>query len=328
MGARAMSIHQPPASGLLPRGRRPFLARGWLGVSVLAQLGLGCTKDNPAFDEPRETVVADGSGTENAESGEENSGDGDPGDGDPGDGDGDGDGDPGDGDGDPGDGDGDPGDGDPGDGDGDGDCQPPLSKCDGECVNLDEDLANCGECGQECSGACLGGNCLGQEHRIVFVGSLLHNGAFGGLGAADAFCTGLASQAGLDGLFMAWLSSAQLGPATRMVHFGGPYQLPNGQLIANNWADLIDGTLVHPIDLDESGGIPPASATCQGDVAWTNTKPDGTPLGQLDCLGWTSAALSAMSNAGRWTQSDATWTASDCVSVTCGAPVAVYCFQQ
>ena len=38
-----------------------------------------------------------------------------------------------------------------------------------------------------------------------------------------------------------------------MQPFDGPYVLPNGQAIANGWADLVDGELAHPINLDESG---------------------------------------------------------------------------
>jgi hypothetical protein len=305
-------------------------ARAWLGFAVFAQLGLACTRDNPAFDEARATAIADGSETQAPESGEENPGDGDPGDGDPGDGD-PGDGDPGDGDpgdGDPGDGDGDPGDGDPGDGDGEPGCEPPLTPCEGQCVDLGSDPANCGQCGQPCAGICAGGSCFEDEHRIVFVSSMFSTGAFGGLEGADSFCTEVAAQAGLVGNFMAWLSTAQLGPADRMTHFMGPYRLPNGKLIANNWIDLTDGTLAHPIDNNEFGEVPDAAGICQGQEVWSNTKTDGTPLNQLDCQGWTSLAVSSNSNAGRWSVIDFNWTASECISVTCGASAPIYCVQQ
>jgi hypothetical protein len=283
-------------------------------TAVAATLGLGCTMDNPAFDEPRDTVVADGSETRDAESGDEISGDGDPGDGDPGDGD-------------PGDGDGD-GDGDPGDGDGDPGCEPPLSSCEDQCVNLDSDPNNCGECGKLCPGICEGGGCMEAEHRIVFVSSKLISGAIGGLESADSLCTEAAFEAGLDGTFMAWLSTAQIGPATRMTPSMGPYRLPNGVLIANNWVDLTDGVLAHPIDSDEFGELPPLAGVCEGHEVWSNTNPDGTPLTQLDCLGWTSTALSATSNAGLWTETMFPWTASGCVSVTCSSMLPLYCVQQ
>jgi hypothetical protein len=300
----------------LPAHGRPSRGLQLLGVYALASLGLGCTKDNPAFDELRETGVADGSETADAESSEENSGDGDPGDGDGEPGDGDGDGEPGDGDGEPGDGDGEPG------------CEPPLSACEGGCVNLDTDPTNCGGCGQKCFGTCAGGECLAEAHRIVFVSSMLTTGALGGLVGADLFCTELAAQAGIDGTFMAWLSTSQVGPASRMTHFMGPYRLPNGQLIANDWIDLTDGVLAHPIDSDEFGELPPAAQICQGQEVWSNANPDGTPLTQLDCQAWTSAAVSSTSNAGQWSEAMFGWSASGCVSISCSQMLPLYCVQQ
>jgi hypothetical protein len=294
-------------------------ARAWFGLSTL---GLACTMDNPAFDEGRDTAVADASETGNAESGEASSGDGDPGDGDPGDGDGE----PGDGDGEPGDGD---GDGEPGDGDGEPACNPPLSLCTEECVDTSSDPSHCGGCDQKCVGTCADSMCFSEDgHRLVFVSSVPSDGNFGGLEGADLFCTELASQAGLDGVFMAWLSTAQIGPASRMTHFMGPYQLPTGELIANSWVDLTDGVLAHPIDSDEFGELPPAAGICQGQEVWTNTNPDGTPLTLLDCQGWTSAALSGTSNAGQWSESQFGWTASGCVAITCSVMVPLYCVQQ
>jgi hypothetical protein len=283
-------------------------AHAWLGFAVVVALfDLGCTIDNPAFDPPRETTVADG-----PETGDAGSGDGDPGDGDPGDGD------PGDGDGDPGDGD---GDGDPG-------CEPPLTTCDGDCVDLGSDPSNCGQCGQPCFGTCAGGSCINEAHRIVFTTSKPHNGAFGGFEGADSYCNESAAEAGLSGVFMAWISTAQLGPAARMTHFMGPYRLPNGELIANDWIDLTDGALAHAIDSDEFGELPPAAEICEGQEVWTNTDPDGTPLTELDCQGWTSADQSATSNAGQWSGTMFSWTASGCVSIGCAATAPIYCVQQ
>jgi hypothetical protein len=313
--------HQPPVHGRSPRARQ-LAVRASLGLHVLALLDLGCTMDNPAFNQGHETAIADASETRDGESGEESSGDGDPGDGD-----GDGDGEPGDGD--PGDGD---GDGEPGDGDGDGDgepgCNPPLSPCNGMCVDLGSDELNCGECNQKCIGTCEGGGCIGEEHRLVFVSSQLTTGALGGLEGADSFCTELAAQAGIDGSYMAWLSTSQVGPASRMTHFMGPYLLPTGQLIANDWTDLTDGVLAHPIDSDEFGELPPASGICLGQEVWSNSNPNGTPQTQLDCQGWTSQVVSSTSNAGQWSETMFPWSASGCVGVTCAASLPLYCVQQ
>ncbi|HLT40728.1 MAG TPA: hypothetical protein VK034_30840 [Enhygromyxa sp.] len=111
-------------------------------------LALACT-DGPPDGESGAEASTDGS--------ESGNGDGEPGDGD---------GEPGDGDGEPGDGDGEPGDGDgePGDGDGEVVCDPPLTACNGACVDLMSDSDNCGECGNACEimgdlGECKYGGC-------------------------------------------------------------------------------------------------------------------------------------------------------------------------
>ena len=283
---------------------------------VTATLSIACTMPNPAFDRA--------GGTEDVGEGDGDPGDGDPGDGDPGDGD-PGDGDPGDGD----PGDGDPGDGDPGDGDGDGDGEPgcvaPLTDCDGACVDLDTDPSNCGSCGGPCDGVCNGGICEPVGERLVFLSSQPLTGAMGGLDGADGFCTELAASAGIDGTFMAWLSTAQLGPAARMNHFPGPYRLVTGTLVANNWTDLTDGTLAHPIDLDESGQVLSGIGVCEGNEVWTNTKIDGTPRSTKDCGGWLGGDTSTV---GQFSAADPSWTEENCDSVSCETPLPIYCVQQ
>ncbi|HVH97952.1 MAG TPA: hypothetical protein VM869_04555 [Enhygromyxa sp.] len=271
-------------------------------VIVAALLVVGCTMPNPEFDARRETVA-----------GESGDGDGDPGDGDPGDGD-PGDGDPGDGDGDPGDGDGDPG------------CAPPLRECFGECVDTDIDLGNCGSCGVQCVGDCVAGSCIAVAERIVFLSSGLQSGMMGGLEGADDICNELAAGAGLDGEYMAWLSSDDIGPADRMVHYPVPYRLPSGALVANSWTDLTDGTLAHPIDSDESGQAVEAAVVCEGNEVWTNTKANGTPSSNMDCGGWTSGA--GTSTVGRSSAVDGSWTVFNCPAVSCETPLPIYCIQQ
>ena len=42
----------------------------------------------------------------------------------------------------------------------------------------------------------------------------------------------------------------------RMTHNAGPYKLPTGVVVAENWNDLTDGTLHHAINVTESAGAP------------------------------------------------------------------------
>jgi len=67
-----------------------------------------------------------------------------------------------------------------------------------------------------------------------------------------------AMAASLPGTYKAWVSTNQANgtPATRFTQSATPYVLVNGTKIANNWADLIDGTLLAPINRTETGGNP------------------------------------------------------------------------
>ena len=168
--------------------------------------------------------------------------------------------------------------------------------------------------------------CDESAERLVFLSSQPHTGMFNGLEGADEFCKGLASSAGLEGEFMAWLSTAELGPAARMNHFPGPYRLIDGALVANGWADLTDGTLAHPIDLNEEGLPIAAVFVCEGNEVWTNTKPDGTPRSNTDCDGWQQ--VTGISTTGRHSAVDQAWTQSGCIQVDCGSPLPIYCVQQ
>lgn len=270
---------------------------------------VACTMPNPAFDQS--------GGTENAGDGEPGDGDGEPGDGD---------GTPGDGDGAPGDGDGAPGDGDGAPGDGDGDCLPPLMDCSGDCVDLDTSAAHCGGCNSPCIGLCEGGSCDETAVRVVFVTSQPIAGKMGGLEAADAWCMELAGEAALEGEFKAWLSTAEIGPSVRMTHFSGSYRLVDGTLIAMDWADLTDGTLAHPINLDQNGEMVSPPQVCEGHEVWTNTKPDGTPFSNNDCGGWHEELGTSM--AGQFMAVDETWTQSRCIAAACFATLPLYCVQQ
>src|SRR3954470_24612829 len=89
--------------------------------------------------------------------------------------------------------------------------------------------------------------------HLVFVTSTVHDCAFGGITAADAFCQARAVAAGLPGSYKAWLADANGSPATRMTRHVGIYQLVTGAAIAQGWNDLTDGNLANKIDRTEGG---------------------------------------------------------------------------
>ena len=107
-----------------------------------------------------------------------------------------------------------------------------------------------------------------------------------------------------------------------------PYARVDGVIIANNWADLIDGTLANPINKTETNGAPPVgTATCVASVSvWTNTLQNGTIFNANNsCTNWTST-----NGGSHWGYNNATnvnWS-SACQGGSCAWQEPIYCFQQ
>jgi len=122
--------------------------------------------------------------------------------------------------------------------------------------------------------------------KRVFVTSTSYDGNLGGLAGADAKCQTRAAAANLGGAWKAWLSDGTASAASRLTHSRGPYVRLDGATVANNWADLTDGTIRNAIYLDEFGKDHP------GEV-WTNTYPNGEAIGYMNtkfgnCTNWMS----------------------------------------
>ena len=163
----------------------------------------------------------------------------------------------------------------------------------------------------------------------VFVTSLSYDGNFlgappafaTGLDGADDTCTEVAHLAGQTGTWTAWLSDQTNDAADRINNGGGaPYQLINGTVIANNLADLLDGTLDAPILIDESGNTVNAAFE-----VWTATAADGINPGAGACTQWTVNDVAIRGRIGRADATDATWT-DEGGGNTCDVFNKLYCF--
>jgi hypothetical protein len=158
------------------------------------------------------------------------------------------------------------------------------------------------------------------------------NGNLGGLVGADAKCQNLAAAANLPGTYMAWLSTDQGSPSTRFTQSTIPYVLVNGTKVADNYADLTDGSIDARIDRTETGGqVPNSSAWCSAStrLAWTGTSGAGV-LTTPNCNNFTNGTDFQNSRAGdAATQNlnSTNWTL--CAGlVTCDDAISLYCFQQ
>ena len=161
--------------------------------------------------------------------------------------------------------------------------------------------------------------------KTIFVTGVTYNGNLGGLAGADAKCEEIAhTSLVISGHYKAWLSDSQTHARDRLTHHNGPYRLPNGELVALDWDDLVDGALLHAITVSQGGSGP-------GDnLAYTATNPDGTlqpPIGVFgNCGDWTTTAAGYSGFVGLVHWSDSNWTQAS--GVTCPTKKALYCIEQ
>ena len=152
--------------------------------------------------------------------------------------------------------------------------------------------------------------------KIIFVTSSTQSGNFGGLAGADDLCATRASDAGLQGTFLAWLSTDADPVGERLAQSTGPYVRTDGAQIAADWADLTDGSIDVPINRDEDGN------QVGGDV-WTGTLAAGTTAPAI-CSGWdTTASTGRCGDSG---STDSSWT--DNITPPCTTNLRLYCVQQ
>jgi hypothetical protein len=118
------------------------------------------------------------------------------------------------------------------------------------------------------------------QARKLFVTGTSFSGDVGGLAGADAKCQQAAAAASLAGTFRAWLSDASGQAVARLSHSAAPYVRVDGVQVAANWADLVDGALAYPINVDEHGTI------AASEYVWTGTDAHGSVLPD-HCSNWT-----------------------------------------
>ncbi|CAN5896217.1 hypothetical protein BH11MYX4_BH11MYX4_16080 [soil metagenome] len=188
-----------------------------------------------------------------------------------------------------------------------------------------------GSSGSSGTSGSSGGDAAGA--MLVFATSGEYGPDFGGVAGADTYCQGAARNENLpnaltDGSYLAWVATvASDAPAARFRKSSTGYKRTDGVLVAADWAGLVSGNLLAPINLTESRG--PLGTTV---LTWTNVAADGTLLsGARSCGAWTSSAIAetvgygdATSMARAWTDSSSTAPAT----VSCNKVLRIYCFQQ
>ncbi len=172
------------------------------------------------------------------------------------------------------------------------------------------------------------GNAALPEKR-VFVTNNTHLPDFGGLRGGDALCNQTAANANLGGSWMAWLSIKVLSNTTNNTIINvkdriidAKYVRLDGRKIADDKADLLDGTIDNAINVTEFGTYI-SSFPYYIPGVYTGTNETGMATG-ADCTGWTNTTDggtygSQAKNNKEWTNIGVNY---------CSAQRRLYCFEK
>lgn len=165
--------------------------------------------------------------------------------------------------------------------------------------------------------------------RKVFISSKTVKGDVT-ISGADALCASSGVNGGMGNNFKAWISSPTSNPTNRFNTFAGAYRLSNGTLIANSWADLIDGSIQNHIKINEFG------ETLGFNLVWTGTSSNGTTYPGIsankNCNGWTTTTgrgtIGVMSTDDNNLLTNGQWSLSPYGEYPCIQEYRLYCFEQ
>jgi hypothetical protein len=168
----------------------------------------------------------------------------------------------------------------------------------------------------------------------VFVTSQLYTGDLGGLAGADARCQALADAAGLGGTHKAWLSSSTVDARDRLTHFGKPYVLVDGSVVASDWDEFASLHHQRPIDVTEAGEAAPISPANGVSIVYTGSSWDGTlytwpqnfgVIVHATCDDWLSMTAHGTAGAG-YLAAWGSWTST--YTPPCWKVASLYCLEQ
>lgn len=190
------------------------------------------------------------------------------------------------------------------------------------------------ECGEECDDGESPDdqtNCVdcARNYYYVFVTSVdseqLSQGV-DGLTAADTLCQTLATNV-VPGKYRAWLSGAGTDARDRITTANPdrPFLMPESTPIAMSRTDLLDGTLLAPLNVTETAETLASGATCVDNLVWTGTHPDGSGDPQYDCMDWQDLHGPSMGRAGAHGATDTAWTSA--CEIPCTSIARFYCFE-
>ncbi len=175
------------------------------------------------------------------------------------------------------------------------------------------------------TGADAGPGCNGAIacDRVVFVTAAQYQGNLGGIVGADQKCQTAADASTVARIkgrtFNAWVSTLASSVSARFPHATAPYRDASGALVASNWTDLTDGSLVTGIRLTELG-VDSTNAN-----TWTGTESNGANSTGTTCLDWTTLDASSKGTRGNIGGNGNGWSGS--TTDDCVVTHPLYCFE-
>lgn len=154
-----------------------------------------------------------------------------------------------------------------------------------------------------------------SPHR-VFASSLTYTGNLGGLSGADSKCQALAVAQSLGGTWKALLSDSSTNVKDRIA-ISAQVELLDGTVIANDFADMWDGSITNSLNRDETNAAIGGAA----DI-WTGADEFGGSDAN-HCNNWTNGTNSYDGNRGRTNTTSASWINRS--SAGCSATNRIYC---
>jgi hypothetical protein len=164
-----------------------------------------------------------------------------------------------------------------------------------------------------------------SAQKRVFVTSTTYDGNLGGTDGADAKCQESADMAGLNGEWIAWLSTEQNNVRDRLDKNSNGYALLNGTNITDAWNYASTTKINHPININEYGNI--VSDLPHEMEVWTNTYAWGSYIasGETSCNNFTTNS-SEMKGLGG--SIGLTWEWTGVFGKTCNVSNHLYCFEK
>jgi hypothetical protein len=176
-----------------------------------------------------------------------------------------------------------------------------------------------------------GGGCDAGATLTVFVTSHQFSAALGGLAGADTLCQTAATNAGLKGTFVAWLSDDSHNAVSRICPTTAPFVLVDGTTVAIGVAGLTSNQLQHAIDETETGQAAPLTPTACNDgelAVWTGTEYTGSGQPGFNCQNWTSTSANADGVVGYAQATSGAWTYGCSGTPICNGIASLYCIGQ